>query len=52
MSMRNIGTAIFGIIIDLGYPIETIAMISFTYIIGANILITIFKSQINPVLVK
>jgi len=46
------GTAVFGIIIDLGYPIETIAMISFTYIIGANILITIFKSQINPVLVK
>ncbi|MDC0205599.1 hypothetical protein OAJ64_02175 [Pelagibacteraceae bacterium] len=46
------GTAVFGIIIDMGYPIETIAMISFTYIIGANILIIIFKSKIKPVLVK
>jgi predicted MFS family arabinose efflux permease len=46
------GTAVFGIIIDLGYPIETIAMVSFTYIIGANVLILIFKSKIKPVLVK
>lgn len=46
------GTAVFGIIIDMGYPIETIAMISFTYIIGANILIIIFKSKIKPVLTK
>jgi len=46
------GTAAFGIIIDLGYPIETIAMISFTYIFVANVLILIFKSKIRPVLVK
>jgi len=46
------GTAIFGLVIDLGYPIETIAMISFTYILIANVLITIFKSKIRPVLVK
>jgi len=46
------GTAIFGIIIDMGYPIETIAMVSFTYIIAGNILIIIFKSKIKPVLVK
>jgi MFS family permease len=46
------GTAIFGIIIDLGYPIETVAMVSFTYIITANILILIFKSKIKPILVK
>ena len=46
------GTAVFGIIIDKGYPIETIAMISFAYIIGANILIIIFKSKIKPVFVK
>ena len=42
------GTAVFGIIIDRGYPIETIAMISFIYIITANILIMIFKSKIKP----
>jgi hypothetical protein len=46
------GTAIFGIVIDMGYSIETIAMISFTYIISSNILIIIFKSKIKPVLVK
>tara|TARA_B110000438_G_scaffold103028_1_gene101906 strand:- start:1477 stop:2688 length:1212 start_codon:yes stop_codon:yes gene_type:complete len=46
------GTAIFGIIIDLGYPIETIAMLSFTYIIASNILIVIFKDDIKPVLAK
>ena len=46
------GTAVFGIIIDLGYSIETIAMISFSYIIIANILIIIFKGKIKPVLLK
>jgi len=46
------GTALFGVVIDMGYPIETIAMISFTYIIGANILIIIFKSNIKPILLK
>ncbi|MBA1337771.1 MAG: hypothetical protein FD545_000289, partial [Pelagibacterales bacterium] len=45
-------TAVFGIIIDLGYSIETIAMMSFVYISGSNILIIIFKSKIKPVLVK
>jgi len=46
------GTAVFGIIIDLGYPIETIALVSFIYIITANILIIILKSKIKPVLTK
>ena len=46
------GTAIFGIIIDQGYPIETIAMISFLYIAMANVLIIIFKRKIEPVLIK
>jgi len=46
------GTAVFGIIIDLGYSIETIAMMSFVYISGSNILIIIFKSKIKPVLAK
>ena len=46
------GTAVFGIIIDKGYPIETIAMISFAYIITTNILIIIFRGKINPIFVK
>jgi len=46
------GTAIFGMIIDSGYSIEVIAMISFIYIAISNILIVIFKSKIRPVLVK
>ena len=46
------GTAIFGIVIDLGYSIELIAMLSFAYIIVANVLIVIFKSKIKPVLTK
>jgi len=46
------GTAVFGLIIDLGYSIEVIAFISSMYIIVANILIIIFKSQIKPVLIK
>ena len=46
------GTAIFGIIIDLGYPIEVIAIMSFSYIAIANILIITFKRKIEPVLIK
>jgi len=46
------GTAIFGAIIDFGYSIELIAFISFLYILIANILIILFKSKIEPVLVK
>ena len=47
-----IGTAIFGLIIDWGYTIETIAMVSFSYIILANVLIVIFKSKIKPIFIK
>ena len=46
------GTAIFGIIIDLGYSIQIIALVSSAYIIIANILIMFFKSQIKPVYIK
>ena len=46
------GTAIFGMIIDFGHSIELIAMISFIYIMVANVLIIIFKRKIEPVLVK
>ena len=46
------GTAAFGLIIDSGYSIEVIAMISSAYIIVANILIVIIKKKIKPVLIK
>ena len=46
------GTAIFGTIIDSGYSIEFIAIISSAYIIIANVLIIIFKRHIEPVLIK
>ena len=46
------GTATFGLIIDSGYSIEVIAMISSAYIIVANILIVIIKKKIKPVLIK
>ena len=46
------GTAVFGIIIDYGYSIEVIAMLSFTYIIVSNVLIVLFKRKIEPVLIK
>ena len=46
------GTAIFGVIIDYGHAIEVIAMVSFLYMLVANVLITLFKSKIKPVLVK
>jgi len=46
------GTAIFGLIIDSGYSIEVIAMISSVYIIVANILIVVIKKKIQPVLIK
>jgi len=46
------GTAVFGMIIDFGYPIEVIAMVSFTYILASNVLIVIFRKKIEPVLLK
>ena len=46
------GTAIFGIIIDLGYSIQVIALASSAYIIIANILIMFFNNQIKPVYIK
>ena len=46
------GTAVFGMIIDFGYSIEVIAMLSFTYIIVSNVLIVLFKRKIEPVLIK
>ena len=46
------GTAIFGILIDLGYSIETIALVCFSYIVIANVLIVLFRKKIEPVIIK
>ena len=43
-----LGTALFGIFIDLGFSIEQIAVISGTYIIGSIILIYLVKNKLNP----
>jgi len=46
------GTAVFGVIIDFGYPIEVIAMTSFIYMLAANLLIILFRRKIKPILIK
>ena len=42
------GTALFGILIDNGFAIEEIAVISGTYIIGSIILLYLVKNKLNP----
>jgi len=46
------GTAIFGILIDFGHSIETIALVCFSYIVIANVLIVLFRKKIEPVIIK
>jgi len=46
------GTAIFGMFIDFGYSIETIALVCFFYIVLANVLIVLFRKKIEPVIIK
>ncbi len=43
------GTAFFGVLIDKGYSIEQIALISAIYISISIILLLLVKSKINPV---
>ena len=42
------GTALFGYLIDIGYSIEQIAVVSGTYIFGSIILLYLVKSKLNP----
>ena len=42
------GTALFGALIDFGFSIEQIAIISGTYILGSIILIYLLKNKLNP----
>ncbi len=42
------GTALFGFLIDIGFSIEQIAVVSGTYIFGSIILLYIVKNKLNP----
>jgi len=42
------GTALFGFLIDIGFSIEQIAIVSGTYIFGSIILLYLVKNKINP----
>ena len=42
------GTALFGFLIDKGYSIENIAMISALYVSATLIMLILIKSSIKP----
>ena len=42
------GTAFFGMLIDRGFSIENIALISSAYIVASLILLLIFRKKIEP----
>ena len=42
------GTALFGFLIDTGFSIEQIAIVSGTYIFGTIILLYLVKNKLNP----
>ncbi|WP_440643309.1 MFS transporter [Candidatus Pelagibacter sp. HIMB123] len=42
------GTALFGFLIDIGFSIENIAVVSGTYIFGSIILLYLVKNKLNP----
>ncbi len=46
------GTAFFGLLIDYGYSIESIALICFFYVIISNILIVIYRNKMEPIVIK
>ena len=46
------GTALFGILIDKGFSIEQIAMISGVYIFSALIMLFLVRTKLNPVKIK
>ena len=43
------GTALFGILIDIGFSIEQIAVVSGTYILISIILLFFIRKQLNPI---
>jgi predicted MFS family arabinose efflux permease len=42
------GTALFGLLIDKGYSIEQIALVSFVYIFVSIILLFFGRNKLNP----
>ena len=42
------GTALFGLLIDVGFSIEQIALISFIYIALSAVLLLFVKNKLNP----
>ncbi len=46
-----LGTALFGILIDIGFSIEKIAIISALYILISFILLFLVRKKLNPILV-
>ena len=42
------GTALFGLLIDKGFSIENIALISFFYIFLTIILLLLVRNKLNP----
>ena len=45
------GTALFGILIDIGFSIEKIAIISALYILISFVLLFLVRKKLNPILV-
>ena len=46
------GTAVFGLLIDIGYSIENIALISGIYIVISLVLLLLIKKNLEPVKIK
>ena len=42
------GTALFGFLIENGFTIEQIAVVSGTYIFGSIVLLYLIKNKLNP----
>jgi MFS family permease len=46
------GTAVFGLLIDIGYSIENIALISGTYIVISLVLLLLIRKNLEPLKVR
>ena len=47
-----LATAVFGILIDLGYSIENIAFLCAIYTVVSIFIVIIFKNSYKPTLIK
>ena len=46
------GTAVFGLLIDMGYSIENIALISGTYIVISLVLLLLIRKNLEPLKIR